>query len=463
MLGIVSLALITKPSRAYSQFTVDCEPPRNPPTIDCSQFFATFCGSISHELVPPGEDIPTDRLGCLEDQSLGASCNLFATNDATTPQAPSKKICFEALTAINNTCIGSYGFAQAKGDGFRYSTEPLPYVCSQLTVHCEPSGQPPKIDCSQFFPAFCGSIGDELVPPGEEIPTDLGCLEDQSLGASCNIGGGNGAATSQVPSEKICLEVLTAINNTCIGSVGFAQAKGDSFGYRTQPLPFVCRTRTKGWDSGNSFSKARSWIRDWTGSGPVRSIPTNPSFVRQSVFYCSLTINSSSGVTRDPKFHFVNSSMALGVCDSQKKFVKWQMLSAAVYPAPSSVSRQKHGGYQQSKQTWHLLFPFGHRHFPNRISIPFEKRSGPTKALARGDGVGHAVLPSIRQRHSPPGMPGTWCWVYSFTGFTHDVPIAKPIQFFTIGTSDRDTGMCTCIKNALKACSVDAHALTSSH
>ncbi|KAJ6521502.1 hypothetical protein B0H19DRAFT_1244597 [Mycena capillaripes] len=358
MLGIVSLALITKPSRAYSQFTVDCEPPRNPPTIDCSQFFATFCGSISHELVPPGEDIPTDRLGCLEDQSLGASFygNLrysrqpLCNERCNDPQAPSKKICFEALTAINNTCIGSYGFAQAKGDGFRYSTEPLPYVCSQLTVHCEPSGQPPKIDCSQFFPAFCGSIGDELVPPGEEIPTDLGCLEDQSLGASCNIGGGNGAATSQVPSEKICLEVLTAINNTCIGSVGFAQAKGIASATERSPYHLSAKERkndflvskasrivgsgkepTKGWDSGNSFSKARSWIRDWTGSGPVRSIPTNPSFVRQSVFYIRLlhlsAVRSTAG-TSSPNRHGINVNFI------------------ALRP---------------------LLFPFGHRHFPNRI------------------------------------------------------------------------------------------------
>ncbi|KAJ7880440.1 hypothetical protein B0H13DRAFT_1891778 [Mycena leptocephala] len=240
----MSLALITKPSRAYSQLTVDCEPfAGHPPKIDCSQFFPAFCGSISDEIVPPGEGIPTD-LGCLEDQSLGASCNIGGVNDATTPQVPSKKICLEALTAVNNTCIGSFGFARAKEDGFRYATQPLPFVCSQLTVNCEPSGQPPKIDCSQFFSAFCGSIGDEPVPPGEDIPTDLGCLEDQSLGASCNIGGGNGATTPQVPSKKICLEALTAVNNTCIGSFGFAQAKGDGFTYNTQPLPFVCKCST---------------------------------------------------------------------------------------------------------------------------------------------------------------------------------------------------------------------------
>ncbi|KAJ6479122.1 hypothetical protein C8R45DRAFT_1006639 [Mycena sanguinolenta] len=258
MLGLVSLALITKPSRADSRLTVDCEPfSGHPPKIDCSQFFPAFCGSIDDELVPPGEGIPTD-LGCLEDQSLGASCgynfttsvvygsydflgNIAGVNDATIPQVPSKKICLEALTTINNTCIGSFGFARAKGDGFRYATQPLPFVCSQLTVSCTGlSDQPAKIDCSQFFSAFCGSIGDEPVPPGEVIPTDLGCLEDQSLGASCNIVGVNDATTPQVPSKKICLEALTAVNNTCIGNVGFAQGKGDSFRYTTQPLPFDC-------------------------------------------------------------------------------------------------------------------------------------------------------------------------------------------------------------------------------
>ncbi|KAJ7900618.1 hypothetical protein B0H14DRAFT_3423230 [Mycena olivaceomarginata] len=73
MLGLVSFALITKPSRAYSQLTVICEPSGHRPKIDCSQFFPAFCDSIGDEAVPPGEDIQTD-LGCLEDQSLGASC-----------------------------------------------------------------------------------------------------------------------------------------------------------------------------------------------------------------------------------------------------------------------------------------------------------------------------------------------------------------------------------------------------
>ncbi|KAJ7825239.1 hypothetical protein B0H13DRAFT_1918729 [Mycena leptocephala] len=294
MLGLMSLALITKPSRAYSQLTVDCEPfAGHPPKIDCSQFFPAFCGSISDEPVPPVEGIPTD-LDCLEDQSLGASCNIGGVNDATTPQVPSKKICLEALTAVNNTCIGSFGFARAKGDGFRYATQPLPFVCSQLTVNCEPSGQPPKIDCSQFFSAFCGSIGDEPVPPGEGTPTDLGCLEDQSLGASCNIGGGNDATTPQVPSKKICLEALTAVNNTCIGSFGFAQAKGDGFHYHTQPLPFVCKPEVGiaairflnlayGSATGPVAHTVRRIPESSSDLGPVRSISTDLSFPRSSV------------------------------------------------------------------------------------------------------------------------------------------------------------------------------------
>ncbi|KAJ7330874.1 hypothetical protein DFH08DRAFT_1021918 [Mycena albidolilacea] len=147
MLGLVSFALITKPSRAYPPLRVNCESLSSSESkIDCSQFFPAFCGSVGDEPVPPGSFIK--NFTCFEDQSLGASCNIFGTNGATTPQVPSEKICFEALTTVNKTCIGSFGFAQAKGDGFIYTLQPLTFVCTSFKFLPPAQHSPESIEFS---------------------------------------------------------------------------------------------------------------------------------------------------------------------------------------------------------------------------------------------------------------------------------------------------------------------------
>ncbi|KAJ7300925.1 hypothetical protein DFH08DRAFT_828035 [Mycena albidolilacea] len=133
MLGLVSLALIPRLSRAYPQLTVNCTFtfPGPSPFPDCSQFFPAFCGSVGDKPVPPGIFIPNGA--CLDVQSPGGSCTIIGTNKATTPQVPSEKICFEALTTLNKTCGDGAGTAQAKGDGFVYFLEPLsiPCICGE--------------------------------------------------------------------------------------------------------------------------------------------------------------------------------------------------------------------------------------------------------------------------------------------------------------------------------------------
>ncbi|KAJ7027163.1 hypothetical protein C8F04DRAFT_1123229 [Mycena alexandri] len=137
MLGLVSLALILRPSQAYPQLTVNCSftwppSPGGPtPYPDCSQFFPAFCGSVGDKPVPPGSFIPNIPNGsCLDVQSPGGSCTIIGINKATTPQVPSEKICFEALTTLNKTCVDGAGTTQAIGDGFLYWLEPLNIPCS---------------------------------------------------------------------------------------------------------------------------------------------------------------------------------------------------------------------------------------------------------------------------------------------------------------------------------------------